>query len=113
VYYIPNGNFKIRFSNRIAIRTYKISDTQYTFDNNTTFDFFAKSKSKIPKPYLQDEIFTNLNVWKVQTVRVYVGLHVFKRPHWALDIYYCLQETRPSWVWKSYDTYGLSTKFYI
>ncbi len=113
VYYFARKNFKVRFSNRIAMRTYKISDTQYTFDNNTTFDFFTDIKAKLPKPYLQDEIFTNLNVQKVQTVRIYGGLHVLKRSHWAIDIYYCLQETRPSWVWKSYDTYGLSTKFHI
>lgn len=106
-------NIKIKFSNQIAIRTNKISDTQYTFDNNSTVDFFAESTNKIPKPYLQDEVFTNLNEQRVQTVRVYGGLHMLKLQHFAVDLYYCYQMTKPAWEWEEYNVWGISTKFRI
>ena len=107
------GPIKIKFSNRIALRTSRNAETLYTFDNNTVVDFFVKSVNRIPKPFLQDEIFTNLNQGKIQTVRYYGGFHILKVTHFALDLYYCYQKTRPSWVWKYYDTFGLSAKFKI
>jgi len=113
VYQFSPMNMKIKFSNRIAVRTFKISDTQYTFDNNTSFDFFSGSKNKIPKPFLQDEVFTNLDEQKVQTIRLYGGFHLFKQEHFAVDLYYCYQKTRPSWEWKEYNVFGINTKFRI
>ncbi|MFY9150915.1 MAG: DUF2490 domain-containing protein [Prolixibacteraceae bacterium] len=113
VYNFHPADISIRFANRLAVRTYKISDTQYTFDNITNVDFFAHSTSKIPKPFLNDEIFTNLNHQKVQTIRLYTGLHLLKFQHLAFDLYYCYQKTRPSWEWKNYNIWGISTKFRI
>ena len=113
VWVFTPGGMKIRFANRIATRTYKGLETQYTLDNITNFDFFTHSTSKIPKPYFVDELFTNLNRGKIQTIRLYGGFHVLKLQHFALDLYYCHQKTRPSWVWKEYDIFGVSTKFRI
>lgn len=113
VYFLNPGNLKIRFANRIVSKTYKTSDTQFGLDNITDVDFFVKSPGRFPKPYLKDEIFTNLNRQKVQTIRIYGGLHVLKRPCWSVDLYYCFQNTRPSWEWKEYHVFGLSTKFSI
>lgn len=113
VYYLNPGNAKIKFSNRMALRTFRTAETQYTFDNNTIIDFFSQSKCKIPKPYLQDELFANLVEKKVQTVRLYGGFHLFKKTHWGVDLYYCYVATQPSWVWKEYNVLGLNTKFRI
>lgn len=113
VSYLHPGSIKIKFSNRFAIRTYRLSETQYTFDNNTIIDFFSQSTRKLPKPFLQDELFTNLKEQKVQTVRLYGGLHLLKSLHWGLDLYYCYTTTWSSWIWKKYNVFGLSTKFSI
>jgi hypothetical protein len=107
------GNVKIRFANRVAKRTSTISATQYTFDNITNVDFFIRSVSKWPKPYLMDEIFTNLDYRKVQTIRLYGGLHMLKFKNVGVDLYYCYQKTRPNWVWKDYNVFGINTKFRI
>lgn len=107
------GNVKIRFANRVAKRTSTISATQYTFDNITNVDFFVRSASKLPKPYLMDEIFTNLNYGKIQTIRLYGGLHMLKLKNIGVDLYYCYQKARPTWVWKEYNVFGINTKFRI
>ena len=113
VYFANPRNIKIRFANRIAKRTSTISATQYTFDNITNVDFFARSVSKLPKPYLMDEIFTNLDYRKIQTIRLYGGLHLLKLKYVGVDLYYCYQKTRPNWVWKDYNIIGINTKFRI
>jgi len=113
VYFGSPENIKIRFANRVAIRTFQISETQYTFDNITNVDFFARSVSKWPKPYLMDEIFTNMGYRKIQTIRLYGGLHMLKFKNLGVDFYYCFQKTRPNWVWKDYNIIGINTKFRI
>jgi hypothetical protein len=113
VNFLNPGNVKIRFANRLAARTYKISDTQYGLDNITSFDFFAGSTNKLPKPYLMDEIFTNMNTWKVNTIRLYGGFHMLKMKHFGIDLYYCFLKTRPINDWKNYSVFGLSSKFRI
>lgn len=113
VYFLNPWNVKIKFANRLTSKINKITDTQYGLDNITNFDFFVHSTSKIPKPYLIDEIFSNINHQKVQTVRLYGGFHVIKMQYLAVDLYYCYQKTRPSWEWKEYNVFGISTKFRI
>lgn len=113
VYNFSPANIKIKFSNRLALRTFRISETQYTFDNNTILDFFSKSNSIIPKPFLQDELFTNLKAEKIQTLRLYGGIHLLKKLHWGMDLYYCYTAIRPLWIWKEYNILGLNTKFKI
>jgi hypothetical protein len=113
VYFASPGSLKIRFANRLAKRTSTIAATQYTFDNITNIDFFARSAGKWPKPYFMDEIFTNLKQRKVQTIRLYGGLHVFRFKTMGIDLFYCYQNTRPSGVWKDYNILGINTKFRI
>ena len=50
-------DMKIKFSNRLAAKVSKTTDTQYGLDNISTIDFFTKSKCKFPRPYLMDELF--------------------------------------------------------
>ncbi len=113
VYFLNPGNVKIRFANRLASRTYKTDETQYGLDNITTFDFFTRSGSKLPKPYLTDEVFTSMNTWKVNTIRLYGGFHILRMEHLGIDIYYCHMKTRPADTWNDYSVFGLSTKFRI
>jgi len=106
-------NMKIKFANRLVSKTYKTSDSQYGFDNITNIDFFAGSTSKLPKPYLMDELFTSLNLGKLQTIRLYGGFRLLKTEHFGLDIYYCFLKTRSTAEWKDYNVFGLNTRFRI
>lgn len=106
-------DIKIKFANRLVAKTYKTSDTQYGLDNITNVDFFAKSTSKWPKPYLMDELFTSLNLGKVQTIRLYGGFRLLKTNHFGLDVYYCYWKTRSTAEWKDYNVFGLNTRFRI
>lgn len=113
VYLMNPGNVRINFANRLVSKTYKTSDTQYGLDNITNVDFFVRSTNKWPKPYLMDELFTNFNYQKVQTIRLYGGFRVFKNEHFGIDIYYCYWKARPISEWKDYNVFGLNTKFHI
>lgn len=106
-------DMKIKFANRLTAKVSKTADTQYGIDNISNVDFFTKSKWKFPKPYLADEIFSNLNTEKVQTVRVYSGFHVVKKEHWGIDLYYCYVQTRSTAEWKYYNVLGIGTKVKI
>jgi len=113
VFLLNPGNIKIKFANRVTSKVSKIVDTQYGLDNITNVDFFTHSTSKFPKPFLMDELFSNLNQGKVQTVRIYGGFHLLKLQNLAFDLYYCYQKTRPTWEWKEYNVFGISTKLSI
>jgi hypothetical protein len=113
VYFMSLKNVKIKFANRLASRTYKTSDTQYGLDNITNVDFFARSTNKLPKPYLMDEVYSSLNKWRVQTIRLYGGLRLLKTQHFGVDVYYCYWKTRPAVEWRDYNVLGINTKFRI
>lgn len=113
VYFLNPWDIKIKFANRLTAKVNKTADTQYGLDNVSNIDFFTRSTCKIPKPYLMDEIFSNFNVGKVQTIRIYGGFHVFKKEHWGIDLYYCYWETRSTADWKDYNVLGISTKVRI
>ncbi len=106
-------DIKIKFANRLTAKLSKTTDTQYGLDNISNIDFFTKSKCKFPKPYLMDEIFSNFNSWRVQTIRIYSGFHVIKKEHWGIDLYYCYQQTRSTAEWKYYNVLGIGTKVKI
>lgn len=113
VYEFTPGNIKIKFANRFQAKTYKTSDTQYELDNITNVDFFVRSGNKLPKPYLMDELFFNLKLANVQTLRLYGGFHLFRNEHFGIDIFYCYWKTRPESEWKDYNVFGLSSKIRI
>lgn len=113
VYFLNPLDVKIRFANRFVVKTYKISDTQLGLDNITNIDFFTNSTSKLPKPYLMDEIFSSLNQGKIQGIRLYGGLHVLRKKHLGIDLFYCYWKTRSAATWKNYNVWGLNTKFRI
>ena len=113
VYFLNPGNIKIKFANRLALKTYKISDTQFGFDNITNVDFFARSTCKFPKPYLMDEIFSSMNLLNIQTIRLYGGFRLFRKEHLGLDIYYCYWKIRSRSAWENFNVLGLNTKIYI
>lgn len=106
-------DMKIKFSNRLTAKVSKTAETQYGLDNISNIDFFVRSTCKFPKPYLMDEIFSNINSGKIQTIRIYGGFHVFKREHFGIDLYYCNWQTRSTADWKSYNVLGISTKVRI
>ena len=106
-------DMKIKFANRLTAKVSKTTDTQYGLDNISNIDFFVRSVWKFPKPYLMDEIFSNFNVGKVQTVRIYGGFHVFKRELLGIDLFYCYLATRSTADWKDYNVMGISTKIRI
>ncbi len=96
IYIFNPWNMKIKLANRLVAKSYKTSDTQYGLDNITNFDFFVRSTNKFPKPYLMNEIFSNIGLAKVQTIRLHGGFRLFNRVHWGLDIYYCYLKSRTS-----------------
>lgn len=106
-------DIKIKFANRLTAKVSNSTDTQYGLDNISNIDFFTKSTRKFPKPYLQDEIFSNFNTRRVQTIRIYSGLHLVKRPHWGFDLYYCYLQSRSTADWKYYNVLGIGTKVKI
>lgn len=107
------GDVKIKFSNRVTAKLYRSAETIYGLDNITNVDFFARSASKLPKPYLMDEVFSNLNSGKIQTVRLYGGFRLFKTRHFGLDLFYCWWQTRPAGEWYLYHVVGVNTKVFI
>ena len=113
VYVFNPWNMRIKFANRLVAKTTKISDTQYWLDNITNVDFFVHSTNRWPKPYLTDELFSSLNLGKLQTIRVYGGFHLFNKQHWGIDLYYCYWTSRATLQWKDYNVFGLSTKVRI
>ncbi len=113
VLYFTPFDIKIKFANRLTAKVSKITETQYGLDNISNIDFFTKSKSKLPKPYLMDEVFSNINVAKVQTIRIYSGFHVIKKEHWGIDFYYCYWQSCPADEWKYYNVWGIVTKVRI
>ena len=106
-------DMKIKLANRLTAKVSKAVETQYGLDNISNVDFFVHSTCKFPKPYLMDEIFSNFNVGKIQTVRIYGGFHVFKRKYFGIDLYYCNWQTRSTADWKGYNVIGINTKVSI
>jgi hypothetical protein len=106
-------DIKIKFANRLTAKASKTAETQYGLDNISNVDFFTKARCKFPKPYLMDEVFSNFNSGKVQTVRIYGGLHILKKAHWGIDLYYCYWQTRSTAEWKYYNVLGIGTKLKI
>jgi len=106
-------DMKIKISNRLTAKVSKTVENQYGLDNISNIDFFVHSTCKFPKPYLMDEIFSNINSRQIQTIRIYGGFHVFKKEHIGIDLYYCNWQTRSTTDWKGYNVLGISTKVKI
>lgn len=113
IFYLNPGNVKIKCSNRVTSKIYKLSETIYGLDNITNIDFFAHSTNKLPRPYLEDELFSSLNAGKIQTIRIYAGFRLLKTRHFGLDTYYCFWKNRSASDWKNYNVVGINTKFWI
>jgi hypothetical protein len=113
VYLAEPGNMKIRCATRFAYKTFETADSQYSIDNISTFDFFVKSKWHFPKPYLMDEIFTEIKTKRFQNVRIYGGLHLLKMKYFGLDLYYCYWRAHSGSVWNAYNVLGVNTKVRI
>jgi len=106
-------DMKIKFSNRLTAKVSKTTETQYGLDNISNIDFFVRSTCKFPKPYLMDEIFSNFNSGKIQTIRIYGGLHLLKMKYFGLDLYYCYWRAHSGSVWNAYNVLGINTKVRI
>jgi hypothetical protein len=106
-------NMKIKFSNRLTAKVSKTAENQYGLDNISNIDFFVRSTCKFPKPYLMDEIFSNFNSGKIQTIRIYGGLHLLKMKYFGLDLYYCYWRAHSGPMWNAYNVLGINTKVRI
>lgn len=113
VYLAQPGSLKIRFATRFAYKTFKTGNDQYSIDNISNIDFFVKSKSWFPKPYLMDEIFTELKTKRFQNVRIYGGFHLLKQKYFGLDLYYCYWRSHSGPNWYDYNVMGINTKIRI
>lgn len=113
VFMFSPANLKIKFANRIVYKSFRNTDSQVGFDNITNIDFFAKSKSKIPKPYIGDEVFSELKSMKLQHIRLYFGFHLLKKEHFAFDVFYCDLFVNSELAWKNFNVYGINTKINI
>ena len=106
-------DMKIKFSNRLTAKVSKTAENQYGLDNISNIDFFVRSTCKFPKPYLMDEIFSNINSGKIQTIRIYGGLHLLKMKYFGLDLYYCYWRAHSGPIWNAYNVLGISIKVRI
>jgi hypothetical protein len=113
IYYASPGSLKLKISNRFGYKTFYQADSQYAWDNISNLDFFTKSSGKLPKPYLSQELFSELKSMKIQNYRMFGGLHLLRKDHFGIDAYYCYWKTRSVPDWKTYHVFGLSTKFHI
>lgn len=113
IIYLQAGSVKIKLALRSGYKSFKYSNSQIPFDNLTTIDFFTKLTNKIPKPYIYTELFSELKTFKLQNARLFSGLHLLKKKYIGLDVYYALWESNTSAGWKSYNIYGMATKFTI
>ena len=113
VWFLNPGSVKIKLANRVTAKVYKNSETIYGLDNITNVDFFTHSTRKFPKPYLMDEIFSDLNAGRIQTVRIYGGFRLLKFRHFGFDIFYCYWKSNSAGNWKEFNVLGMNTKFYI
>lgn len=113
VYLAQPGNMKIRCATRFAYKTFETADSQYSIDNISTADFFVNSKWHFPKPYLMNEIFTEIKTKRFQNVRIYGGLHLLKMKYFGLDLYYCYWRTHSGPTWYAYNVLGINTKVRI
>lgn len=113
VLYLNPGSVKIKFANRVTAKVYRDSETIYGLDNITNVDFFAYSTRKFPKPYLMDEIFSDIKAGRIQTIRIYGGFRLLKIRHFGFDIFYCYWKSNSVGAWKEFNVLGMNTKFYI
>jgi len=113
IFYFSPANLKIKFANRVVYKSFRNADSQIALDNITNVDFFAKSLNRIPKPYLSDEVFSELKSMKLQNIRLYGGLHVLKIEHFGIDLFYCYLFSNSGNEWKNFNVYGLNTKISI
>jgi len=107
------ANMKIRFANRLVYKSFKQEDSQVGFDNLSNIDFFVRSTNRIPKPFVSDEVFSELRSMVFQNVRLYGGFHVWKGEYLGLDLFYCDMFVNSANIWRNFSVYGLNTKINI
>lgn len=111
VIYAKAAGVKFKIANRLGHKSFKEVDSQIAFDNISTIDFFTNSTSKIPKPYVIEEVFSEVKSMKVQNMKLFTGLHLLKKPNFGFDVFYAFWKSNTSTGWKNYNVYGVATKF--
>lgn len=111
VIYTRTGGVKLKIANRLGYKSFKDIDSQIALDNISTVDFFTNSTSKFPKPYLIEEVFSELKSLKVQNMKLFAGLHLLKGQHFGFDVFYAFWKSNTTSGWKDYNVYGIATKF--
>jgi hypothetical protein len=110
VIYAKTAGIKLKIATRLGYKTFKDIDSQIALDNISTVDFFTNSTSKFPKPYLIEEVFSELKSLKVQNMKLFTGLHLLKGQHFGFDVFYAFWKSNTSSGWKDYNVYGIATK---
>jgi len=113
IFYAQAAGMKIKLANRFGYKMLNNNDSQLAFDNISSVDFFTKSTSKIPKPYMAGEVFSELKSMQIQHCRLFGGLHLMQKEHLGIDVFYALWKARSEPDWKAYHVFGLSTKFHV
>jgi hypothetical protein len=113
VYLAQPGNIKIKCATRFAYKTFETAASQYGIDNISTIDLFVKSNWHFPKPYVMDEVFTEIKTKRFQNIRLYGGLHILKLKHIGFDFYYCYWKTHSGPTWSTFNVLGINTKVRI
>lgn len=111
VIYAKTGGVKFKISNRLGYKSFKDLDSQIALDNISTIDFFTNSTSRIPKPYVIEEVFSELKSMKIQNMKLFTGLHLLKNPNFGFDVFYAFWKSNTTTGWKDYNVYGIATKF--
>lgn len=102
---------KIQSTNRIEHRFFSEGKGYDRYYHNifVHFPFF----SKLPKPYIGEELFTKFNDEGTHLGRIYGGLHLLERSHLTIDMYYVWQQLKLADKWQTADIFGMNLSFQI
>lgn len=105
------SKLKIRTTNRLERRFFNSGENHFRYYHNLFFDF--RFFSKIPAPYLGEELFNKLNREGLHLTRFYSGFHVYDKKKIVADLYYVFQRSKNSEHWSCSDVAGLNLTFKI
>ena len=103
---------KLTSINRIAYRYFKIASDHVRYYHNVYLHFPSLLKS-IPRLYIAEELFTQLNETGLHIKRLYGGLHLLEKNWLRMDLFYVYQKLKSVNKWKTDEVVGLNLTFSI
>jgi hypothetical protein len=110
--YNNRHQLQYRSTNRLEHRSFNKGDAHFRYYHNIIVDFPAFAP-KVPRIFLEEELFTKLNRESFHLARVYGGLHIYEQPHFVVDLFYIWQQTKAGGEWAGSDVFGLNLTFKI